>query len=373
MKMKLTAALAAMSLLLAVGAYADTNGALPGTREAEAASSVVVSAPAAAAIEEVDMEEYKPTKPRPTPIPKKRSDIGRVPTEVEVTEAYRWFVNRYGYTRGRNVRYYDNVYAYNHGDYYLTPFASKVPAEYFVMDADGILAVAPIVLDITDAMRIDLYGLDQGETAMLYGQYCERIGDGKGHVGFSGVHEGIDFVNYEGAPLYAIIGGEVINSWDSDGTVAVYNAEHDCTLLYLHCKKSFVRRGDIVEAGDLLALEGSTAAGSSYTHVEFRLGRYNTANSYRDIHVKSDCPYAFMQAYLNVQESGRQPVTASAVHQAQQLRAEAEALALAEAEALAAQQNAEPEIELVDVLESNAGYGFGNNAVIPEATLPPSK
>ena len=28
------------------------------------------------------------------------------------------------------MRYYDNVYCYNHGDYYLTPFDSKVAPEY---------------------------------------------------------------------------------------------------------------------------------------------------------------------------------------------------------------------------------------------------
>ena len=45
------------------------------------------------------------------------------------------------------------MYAYNHGEYSLTPFDSTVPEEYFVTDEGGTLAIAPIVLDITDAMR----------------------------------------------------------------------------------------------------------------------------------------------------------------------------------------------------------------------------
>jgi len=362
MMKKLTAVLAAMSLLFAVGAYAEDNIALPGTHSTEAVAAV--STPAAQAAAENETAEAPAQAEVEIPVAKNPS------SELKITEEYRWFVNKYSYTRGRTVRYYDDVYAYNHGDYYLTPFDSTVPAEYFTVDETGTYAVAPIVLDITDAMRAALYGADQGETYLLYGQYCERIGDGKGHVGFSGIHEGIDFINYEGAPLYAILGGEVTRGMDKDGTIAIYNAEYDCTLMYLHCEDSQVRRGDIVEAGALVGYEGDKNSGSPYTHVEFRLGRHQTPNAYRNTKLESDCPYAFMQTYLGVTESGRQPVTAAAVSEAQRLRAEAEAAALAEAE-----EAAEPQIELIDVLESSEGYGFAasETTVAPEATLPPAK
>ena len=358
---KMTAVLAAMSLLFAVSAYAEDNSALPGTNEA-------ASTPAAQVISIEETASNAELSPYEQALAAARA---KNPVNPKITEEYRWFVSKYNTTRGRLVRYYDNVYAYNHGDYYLTPFDSKVPEEYFVVDETGTFAVAPIVLDITDAMRAALYGADQGETYMLYGQYCERIADGKGHVGFSGVHEGIDFSNYEGAPLYAILGGTVTRGYDRDGTVAVYNAEYDCTLLYLHCKYSQVKRGDIVEAGDLLAYEGTRGAGSPYTHVEFRYGRYETANPYRNTILQSDCPYPFMQTYFDVKESGRQPVTAAAVAEAQRLRAEAEAAALAETEAA---EEAEPQIQLIDLLESSHGYGFSaSETVAPEATLPPAK
>ena len=358
---KMTAVLAAVSLLFAVGACAEDNIALPGTRTAavEAVAATPAAAATAAPVQAVQAPAAEPTAAAP------------VQTELEITEEYRWFVNKYNNTRGRTVRYYDNVYAYNHGEYYLTPFASTVPADYFVVDASGAYAVAPIVLDITDAMRAALYGADQGETYMLYGQYCERVGDGKGHVGFSGIHEGVDFVNYEGAPLYAILGGEVTRGADRNGTIAIYNEEHDCTLLYLHCEDSQVRKGDIVEAGAVVGYEGNTGSGSPYTHVEFRLGRHTSSSAYRDTKLESDCPYAFMEAYLGVTESGRQPVTAAAVLQAQRMRQEAEAAAKAEAKAAA--EAAEPQIELIDVLETSEGYGFSEAAAAPEATLPPAK
>ena len=297
-----------------------------------------------------------------------------------VVKEYRWFVNQYKTVRGRTVTYYKDVYAYNHGDWGLTPFDSTVPAEYFVKDEEGTFAIAPIVLDITDAMRNALYGGDHGETALYYGQYCDRIRGTAGRVGFSGVHEGIDFKFEPGAPLHAIIGGEVTRAGDSNGTVAIYNAEMDATLLYLHCEKIKVRRGDVVEAGQQVAVEGNKNSGSDYTHVEMREGRHTTSNTYRDTKVESACPYPYMQKALEVVESGRQPQTAAAVAQAQRMREEAEAAARAEAEALAAEEKAEEEaIELVDQLPgTKEGFGFGEEtaeeetAAAPEATLPPS-
>jgi len=293
-----------------------------------------------------------------------------------VTE-YRWFVNSYRYVRTRKVTYYDNVYAYNHGNWGLTPFDSKVPAEYFVRDEDGNFAIAPIVLDITDAMREALYGGDFGETALYYGQYCDRVRGRGGKVGFTGVHEGIDFIYEPGAALHAIIGGEVTRAGDSNGTVGIYNEELGVTVLYLHCEKISVRRGDKVEAGTAFAVEGNKKSGSDYTHVELRAGRHTSSNTYRDINLESDCPYPVMQQALGVFASGRQPQTAAAVAKAQRMREEAEAAARAEAEAAEAAAKAEAEEEeeqpeLVDVLPgTKEGYGFGGATAAPESTAEP--
>ncbi len=296
---------------------------------------------------------------------------------LELTKEYRWFVNQYRNVRGRTVTYYNDVYAYNHGDYVLTPFDADVPDIYFVKDEGGTYAIAPIVLDITDAMRTALYGADEGETYLYYGQYCERITGKKGRVGFSGVHEGIDFCYLDGAKLHAILGGEVTRAGDRNGTVGIYNAEHDVTLLYLHCEDITVRRGDIVEAGAVIGVEGNKGSGSPYTHVEMRKGRHVTSNTYRDINLQSDCPYPVMQVALGVVESGRQPVTAAAVAQAQFMRQQAEAEALA---ALQAQAEAESaaELEALNLLDelpgtpSGLGFESPEPTVAPEATLPPA-
>ena len=265
MKNKWIAALALTGLLLTTGAYAES------TPEAAAA-------------------------------PVQAETTAESQHNLTVTTKYRYFISQYRYIRERKVSYFDNVYAYNHGEYSLTPFDSTVPEEYFVTDEGGTLAIAPIVLDITDAMRERLYGADVGETALYYGQYCERKKDRKGVWGYTGIHEGIDFVNVKGAPLYAILGGEVTRGADKNGTVAIYNAEYDVTLLYLHCENSIVRRGDTVEAGDMIAKEGKTnisgGANTHYTHVELRKGRHTSSSPYRDTVLTSDCPYAVMQQAL---------------------------------------------------------------------------
>ena len=84
----------------------------------------------------------------------------------ELTKEYRWFVNQYRTVRGRTVTYYDDVYAYNHGEYYLTPFDSTVADEYFVKDENGVYHYAePIVRSVLEtalAIQADNYdGLNQ--------------------------------------------------------------------------------------------------------------------------------------------------------------------------------------------------------------------
>lgn len=333
--------------------------------------------------------------------------------EPKVTEEYRYFINRYRYARGVTVAYYDNVYAVNHGKWGLTPFDSSIPEEYFVVDQDGYYAVAPFVMDVTDAMRIRLYGSNIGELGLLYGQYCERVLSRYRQEGFSGVHEGIDFIAGKGTPLHAILGGVVTRAGDSNGTVGIYNEEYDITLLYLHCEGISVRRGDEIEAGACFAKEGSKGSGAPYTHVEMRYGRHTSSNKYRDTRLESDLPYAVLAKALKVVETDRKSVTyaealdtqrrieaeqaaakAEAERQAaeaERMRLEAEAAAAkaeaerkaAEAEAQALQQaEATPEVELVDVLPSTTpeGYGFGDDTPtpqptgtpVPEATLPPN-
>ena len=375
MKMKLFALLSAACLLFAAIACAEEAqpAPTPGVDEAVPAEEALAEA-------QPEAEEEAPADE-----PEATGDA------LALTREYRWFVNQYGTVRGRTVTYYDNVYAVNHGEYGLTPFSDVVPSEYFVADDEGYYAVAPIVVDITNAMRYRLYGGDIGELGLLYGQYCERVRGKGGRVGFSGIHEGIDFIAQPGQTLHAILGGEVTRAGDSNGTVAIYNAARDVTVLYLHCENISVRRGDKLRAGDAFATEGKKGSGGTYTHVELRDGRHTSSSAYRDTKIESDCPYSVMRSSLGVRPSGREALTyAAALELKRQQEAEAAAL-LAEAQALEAASTPEPEptpdVELVDALPgTQQGYGFADAdedfvadptpaaaaSPAPEATLPPA-
>ena len=405
MKTRLFALLFALCLLCWTGAFAEDDAALPGTVEAtpapEESEEPMASEEDEALMPEAEAEAEAEADDASAPVNAEVSDV------AALTTATRWFVNQYNNVRSKNVTYYDDVYAVNHGKYGLTPFSDAVPAEYFVVDEEGYYAVAPIVLDIADAMRTRLYGDDVGELGLLYGQYCDRVRGKKGRVGFSGVHEGIDFIAEPGQPLHAILDGVVTRAGDSNGTVGIYSEEYDITLLYLHCEQISVRRGDEIEAGTQIGVEGSKKSGSPYTHIELRDGRHTSSNPYRNATVESDCPYSVMLVALEVEESGREAVTYAAAQaaererlaaeeaarmeaariaaEAERMRLEAEAAAkAAEEERLAmeaaqAAAEATPDVELVDNLPGAAdGYGFSSTTPsaqttpVPEATLPPA-
>ena len=401
MKTRVFALLAALCLILTATAYAE-DGAASGT------SLTLVPVESAQPQEEAQEAQEGTATLTLTPV---QTGDASAQGELKATTEYRWFVNQYNNVRGCTVTYYDNVYAINHGEYYLTPFDSTVPAEYFVIDENGDYAIAPIVLDIADAMRVRLYNADIGELGMLYGQYCERVRGKRGRVGFTGVHEGIDFISSPGTQLYSILDGVVTRAGDSNGTVGVYSEEYDITLLYLHCEEISVHRGDVIEAGTPIGLEGEKGATGAYAHVELRQGRHTSSSPYRDVKLESDCPYAVMQAALDVKASGREPVTYATALEEQRKLAEEEAARRAEEERIAAEQErlaaeaaaeaerleaeqqeleaamtpepaATPDIPLIDELPgTGSGYGFGGTTPsgetpaatpIPEATLPPA-
>lgn len=133
MKKRWIAALALTGLLLTTGAYAES------TPEAAAA----------------------PVQAETTAEPQHN---------LTVTTKYRYFISQYRYIRERKVSYFDNVYAYNHGEYSLTPFDSTVPEEYFVTDEGGHAGHRAHRAGYHRRhARASLRRLDVGETALYYG------------------------------------------------------------------------------------------------------------------------------------------------------------------------------------------------------------
>ena len=285
-----------------------------------------------------------------------------------VTHDYVGFVYQSRAHREKKVYFYKDVYAYNHREYLLQPFDAAVPERFFVVDGQGRYALAPIVLDVADAVRIALYGGDVGKAALFYGQYTEKVRAANKRWGYSGIHEGLDFIAEPGHPLYALLDGEVLrNGSNKDGAIAIYNEEYNTTIFYLHTSTVKVKVGERVQAGDLIAHEGRRGAGSYYTHIEVRFGHRTSPKPYRNAVLQSDLPYDFFSKALNVTPSGRAPVTAESIFEAEQRRLAEEAEA--EAARKAAEEEAlrlanptpapTPVIELKDEISDGLPDDFG--------------
>lgn len=98
-------------------------------------------------------------------------------------------------------------------------------------------------------------------------------------------HAGIDFSVPSGTPVKALVGGEVVyvGTWDGKktsssnpmysgewGTIAIYNATLKQTFMYLHMGTSQFSEGDVIQAGTVIGISGSTGAASPHLHLEVK-------------------------------------------------------------------------------------------------------
>ncbi len=108
-----------------------------------------------------------------------------------------------------------------------------------------------------------------------------------GYLVTSGRHEGIDFAKGIGESVYALTGGKVTNVVEgytgSSGlsTIAIYNADHNRTVVYLHTNPlDGLNTGDTVSRGQRIATEswrGVSSSSAAHTNVEMRVGEQKYA------------------------------------------------------------------------------------------------
>lgn len=92
--------------------------------------------------------------------------------------------------------------------------------------------------------------------------------------GTLGVHKGIDIALDEGEPIYAIFDGEVVvadyDQWN--GNYIKIKHDNNIMSVYCHCSKLFVKKGDIIRGGEVIANVGSTGQSTGpHIHFEFRI------------------------------------------------------------------------------------------------------
>ena len=117
------------------------------------------------------------------------------------------------------------------------------------------------------------------------------------------VHEGIDYLRYEGAPVYNLIDGNVINIAPELGgtTVSVYNAFYGSSgvsLIYMHLKNVTASNGQYISnSGSYFAQQGRYISGSinnTHVHVEVRNGQAQYGNPGTGEQLDSLRPYAIL-------------------------------------------------------------------------------
>jgi murein DD-endopeptidase MepM/ murein hydrolase activator NlpD len=101
-------------------------------------------------------------------------------------------------------------------------------------------------------------------------------------------HRGTDMMARTGAPVYAVADGVVDTAYSSNGGISLYlRAANGDRYFYAHNSRNLASDGERVQAGEIIALVGSTgnaSGGASHVHFE------------REVDGVSVNPYPFVRA-----------------------------------------------------------------------------
>ena len=136
-----------------------------------------------------------------------------------------------------------------------------------------------------------LFDLDKGtadaKTYHDYNGYGCDPNDNNACDGYRDGHSGWDVQTISVAgnasadeDFYALTSGEVISVGGSFGRIAVYNeVYHPTTVIYLHARHIYVKKGDWVDVGDRLGIQGDTSRNAigEHVHIEVRTGYQMTS------------------------------------------------------------------------------------------------
>lgn len=88
-------------------------------------------------------------------------------------------------------------------------------------------------------------------------------------------HPGVDFSAKVGCKFYSAMSGKVVFAGKGNsGSINLIINDGKWQILYAHCSKLFVKRGDDVEMGQLCGLTGNTGKFTTAPHLHFELMRY---------------------------------------------------------------------------------------------------
>ncbi len=114
--------------------------------------------------------------------------------------------------------------------------------------------------------------VQQGWVSSRFGSRIDPLNGRRSH------HKGMDFAAKTGTPIHAVAAGIVKRSRIVRGFGNIVEISHvdGYSTLYAHNKKNLVRRGDVVQKGQVIALLGSSGR-SSGPHVHFEVHKNGKA------------------------------------------------------------------------------------------------
>lgn len=117
-----------------------------------------------------------------------------------------------------------------------------------------------------------LYGAQpvyRGEISSYFGMRVDPF------TGRRSMHQGIDFSGHPGTAILAAADGVVTFAGDKEdyGRAIEINHGDDCFTRYAHSKLIFVKPGDVVRKGQVIALMGSTGRATG-THLHFEVYKH---------------------------------------------------------------------------------------------------
>ena len=139
--------------------------------------------------------------------------------------------------------------------------------EFTETEKMNVHVTTPEMFDGTNVVAIDLSKIKRGD-------WCYPLRDGKLISPFGGArhHSGIDIKTYSGDTVYAAFSGRVRFSKPCSGYGNVVVLRHSTGMetYYSHNTRNLVRIGDVVKAGDPIAIEGRTGRATTH-HVHFEV------------------------------------------------------------------------------------------------------
>lgn len=129
--------------------------------------------------------------------------------------------------------------------------------------------------EVPDNVSVNSYVLSQKMVLPVEGEITSTFGVRKHPISNElRFHAGIDIAADAGTPIYAAFSGKVIvadyDEWN--GNFIKIQHQGNIMTVYCHCNKLSVKKGDTVNAGDIIGYVGSTGSSTGpHLHYELRV------------------------------------------------------------------------------------------------------